>query len=200
MIAEMSPTVPVNVGKPYMAYWMIGEGVSFAYVHKWHIRDDDFYDWPYHEDVLVHVVYFTAQAPIPDDVFREHQVRARFSSVYDKRNYILHFIEFADKFGANLRPVEVGLNEQADNYAEAKQHFINADLDAADEMLTQVAEEYDRLTEQAFDLWNRAVFWVFVSEWLVVTGTSLVAGYVVWTLMVKRKLYREIKETRMTPR
>ena len=34
MVAEMSPTHWVNVDKPYMCYWEIGEGISFAYVHK----------------------------------------------------------------------------------------------------------------------------------------------------------------------
>ena len=105
----------------------------------------------------------------------------------------------ADKFGANLREVELGLLEQEEIYDGAKQSFIDADLNSADSTLSQVSTSYDVLTDLAFDLWNRAIFWVFVSEWLAVTGTSMVAGYVLWTLMVKRRLYREVSETRMSP-
>lgn len=199
MVAEMSPTHWVNKGKPYMCYWMVGKGVSFAYVHKWHINEGTFYSWPYHEDVLVHLIYFTAQEPIPEDVLLEHRVRGKFNEVYQKRLYILSFIEFADKFGANLRNVELELMEQSDLYNKAKQSFIHADMGATDSQLAQLSQTYDDLTDLAFDLWNRAVFWVFLSEWLAVTGTSMIAGYVIWTLMVKRKLYKQVSETRVRP-
>jgi len=198
-IAEMEPTVPVNEGKPYMAYWMWGNGVSFAYVHKWHIDEGTFYRWPYHEDVLAHLIYFTAQAPIPDDVLLEHRLRGRFKEVYEQRLYLLSFIEFADKFGANLRQVELGIQAQVEAYKQARNSFIKADMEATETALNGISQEYDRLTRLAFALWNRAIFWVFVSEWLAVTATSMIAGYVVWTLMVKKKLYREVRETRMKP-
>jgi len=197
VIAEMSPSVPINRGKPYMCYWMIGEGVSFAYVHKWHIDEGTFYRWPYHEDVLVHLVYFTAQEAIPDDVFLEHRVRSRFGEVYEKRLYILSFIDFADKFGANLHRVEEGLYGQSELYNQARLDFIKVDMDSATARLDELSDEYDRLIDLSFQIWEGAVFWVFVSEWLAVTGTSMVAGYVLWTLMVKRRLYREVSGTRM---
>ncbi len=199
VIAKMSPTHWVNVDKPYMCYWMWGKGVSFAYVHKWHGQDGTFYMWPYREDVLVHVIYFTAQAPFPDDLLLEHRIRGKFNEVYQERLYLLGFIDFADKFGANLRQVEVGLQEQSDILDEARQSFIKAEMDESDLKLTQLSENYDQLVDLAFDLWNRAVLWVFVSEWLAVTGTSMIAGYVLWTLMVKRKLYKEASVTRITP-
>jgi len=199
MVGEMSPTHWVNVGKPYMCYWMVGQGISFAYVHKWHIDEGTFYRWPYHEDVLVHLIYFTAQAPFPDDVLYEHRVRRRFDEVYQKRLYVVSFIEFADKFGANLRQVEMGLNRAEKAYEDAKGSFIDARLEDADSTLEGISQFYDELNHLAFDLWNRALFWVFVLEWLAVTATSMLTGYVLWTLMVKRKLYREVSETRMSP-
>ncbi len=199
VVAEMSPTVSVNIDKPYMCYWMVGKGVSFAYVHKWHIDEGTFYSWPYHEDVLVHLIYFTAQEKIPDDVLLEHRIRGKLNEAYQKRLYILSFIEFADKFGANLRRVEVGLQEQSDLFIEARWDFIRADMEAAGLKLDGLSRTYDELTDIAFDLWNRAVFWVFLIEWLAVTGTSMVAGYVLWTLMVKRRLYKEVSETKVKP-
>jgi len=198
-IAEMEPTVPANKNKPYMAYWMWGKGVSFAYVHKWHIDEGTFYRWPYHEDVLAHLIYFTAQAPIADDVLLEHRLRGRFGEMHEQRLYLLSFIEFADKFGANLRQVELGLQEQADAQDRARRSFIDTDMEATELALNEISQKYDQLTELAFTMWNRAVFWVFVSEWLAVAATSMIAGYVVWTLMVKRRLYREVRETRIKP-
>ena len=44
---------------------------------------------------------------------------------------------------------------------------------------------------------NQTLFWVYVVEWLSVTGVSLLSGFVVWTLMIRKKLYREIRVTRL---
>jgi len=40
------------------------------------------------------------------------------------------------------------------------------------------------------------MYWIFVTEWLVVSATGLICGFAVWTLMIKRRLYREVKVTR----
>ena len=47
---------------------------------------------------------------------------------------------------------------------------------------------------------DNALFWIFVIEWFVVTGTSMVAGALLWSLMVRRRLYREVGETRLDRR
>ena len=199
VVALMSPTVPVNEGKPYMCYWKIGKGISFAYVHKWHINEGTFYSWPYHEDVLVHLIYFTAQEPIPEDVLLEHRLRDQFDRVYQQRLYLLSFLDFADKFGANMREVEVGLAESSKLYDEARQSFIHADMDICQTQLSSLSGRYEELTHLGFKLWNRAIFWVHIVEWLTVSGTSMLAGGILWLLMVRRKLYKEVTLTRISP-
>jgi len=49
------------------------------------------------------------------------------------------------------------------------------------------------------DLKNAAMRWVFLSEWLVVTGTFCISGISVWSLMVRRKAYRAAATTRVSP-
>ncbi len=46
---------------------------------------------------------------------------------------------------------------------------------------------------------RRALMWIYLTEWLVVTGTAMFCGFVLWTLMVKRRLYREIETTKLAP-
>jgi hypothetical protein len=43
---------------------------------------------------------------------------------------------------------------------------------------------------------ERALLWVYVVEWLAVTGTLLVCGMVLWTLMIRKRLYRQVAVTR----
>jgi hypothetical protein len=43
---------------------------------------------------------------------------------------------------------------------------------------------------------NRALLWVYMIDWLVTSAALFISGYVLWTLMVRRRLYREAKGTR----
>ena len=66
-------------------------------------------------------------------------------------------------------------------------------LDAYEE----VVEGLGQLEVEAIELKDRALLWVYVIEWLSVTGTAMVAGVLLWTIMVRRRLYREVGTTRM---
>ncbi len=106
-------------------------------------------------------------------------------------------MEFADKFGANLRPVEIKLEILEDQKAHVDRLFIDQDYEAAALALESALVELKEIVEDAIRAKDRALIWIFVIEWLVVTGTSMMAGVVLWTLMVKRKLYREVGETKL---
>ena len=54
----------------------------------------------------------------------------------------------------------------------------------------------DRLGRGAVDVKDRTLIWVYIVEWLSVLDVSLIAGSVLWALMMRRKLYKEIETTR----
>jgi uncharacterized membrane protein len=54
--------------------------------------------------------------------------------------------------------------------------------------------EADDLAVKAKDT---ALLWVYVTEWLVVSGALLACGSVLWSLMVRRRLYRQVHATRI---
>jgi hypothetical protein len=56
--------------------------------------------------------------------------------------------------------------------------------------------DLENLRIDALVLKDRALFWIYVIEWLSVSGTFLLAGFVLWTLMVRRRLYRQVASTR----
>jgi hypothetical protein len=43
---------------------------------------------------------------------------------------------------------------------------------------------------------ERALLWVYITEWFVVTGTMIICGSVIWALMIRRRLYKEVAVTR----
>ena len=44
---------------------------------------------------------------------------------------------------------------------------------------------------------DKALLWIFIVEWAVVSATSMVAGSILWTLLVRRRLYKEVGQTRL---
>jgi hypothetical protein len=53
------------------------------------------------------------------------------------------------------------------------------------------------VSEAADRAMRRALFWVYVSEWFVVAATSMICAVLVWTLMVRKRMYREVEATRL---
>jgi len=105
--------------------------------------------------------------------------------------------EFVDAFGANSLSLDVGLESVATMKAEADSLYLGQDYEAALAMLGRIMEEVRELGAEAVRIKNQALMWIFVIEWLVVTSTAIVCGLALWALMVRRRLYREVKMTRL---
>lgn len=59
-------------------------------------------------------------------------------------------------------------------------------------------ELFSRAEEVARREKNIALMWVYVIEWLVTVSTFFIAGFVLWSLMVRRRLYREVAKTSLS--
>jgi hypothetical protein len=55
----------------------------------------------------------------------------------------------------------------------------------------------DRAEEVADRVKGNALLWIYITEWLVTTATVMFCGFVLWTLMVRRRLYAEVGTTRL---
>jgi len=197
VLARMSPELWCNRGKPVIVYWDYGEGRSVAYVHKWH-GTPDFYRWKWHIDVLSHLIYFPARVPIPQELELVHEIRALLNQFHYRRTYLASTIDFADRFGANLRHVEVKLADLAGAKTALDRQYVAQEFEECLSWLSSLLAELEAMTDEVLEAKDRALFWIFVAEWLVVSGTSMVAGFLLWTLMVKRRLYKEVVVTKLT--
>jgi hypothetical protein len=106
-------------------------------------------------------------------------------------------MEFISRFGANSNRVDEKLNEAEEVLSRARGYFVDLDLarslDEADQVILLLREA----DELALKAKQTALFWVYAIEWLSVTATLLFCGVVLWSLMVRRRLYREVSATRM---
>jgi hypothetical protein len=101
-------------------------------------------------------------------------------------------------FGANTRPLENELREIDKMRREAMDAYIQQDYESVLGIIDEARERLDDAVDMAMELKDRALLWIYITEASAVMATSLICGVVLWTLMVKRRLYREVSTTRST--
>jgi hypothetical protein len=155
--------------------------------------------WKYFVDFVLNGVYYAAGVPIPEDPELAHSLRSAFVQFAEQKALMLSLIDFIDKFGANTVPLHVQI-DGLDGLNQGAADLYNAgEYDRSWETIQDAIEGLTRLSEQSVKLRQRALLWVYLTEWIAVSGTSMVCGFLLWTLMVRRRFYREVEATRLSP-
>jgi hypothetical protein len=156
----------------------------------------DFYRWKYAPDFLAHIVYFPARLPIPEDMELDHVVRISLANYRERRLYVISVIEFSEKFGASTARLYDKLDEIDADKEVADLYFRRVELQEAREEIDVILGRIAELGEEAIRAKDRALMWIYIVEWCAVSGTSMVAGSILYALMIKRRLYKEVRVTR----
>jgi hypothetical protein len=182
---------------PMMCTHDIGEGRTFAFSPDWTWGwGHAFSLWEYYGDFANNLMLFLARQRVPQNIELLHAARKELLKLDISRGLLISLFDFVEKFGANAAPLERMLDEVDLLRREAEEHYIGYDFDDALEITKQAIEAAERTEQEAVRLKNSALFWIYIIEWFVVTATSLITGMVVWTLMVRRKYFREVSSTR----
>jgi len=178
-----------------------GNGMVLHYDHGWDTMPDEVKRfWRYLPDYVFNHLCFATGLPFPDDLELVHEARALFAALDEQVRVAISVIEFVDRFGANLRPFEVKLGETRGRRLLAEEAFVDGDMAKATEILADANDDMRQLSNDMMRAKNRALLWVFVIEWLSVTATGMVCGFILWTVMIRRRLYREVAVTRLGER
>jgi uncharacterized membrane protein len=178
-----------------LVYWDYGAGRSLAFVFNWCGHGlIDFYRWEYWKDLVARLVYFPARASIPD-VSISHKIRLQIGLYTSQKGTLLSIMEFADTFGANTYGLNQNLAGTEGIRRKADELWIDEQYEESSLAMDGALSSLTRDMEEAVKAKDRALLWVYVVEWLTVTGTSLATGMVLWSVMVRRRLYRETGTT-----
>jgi hypothetical protein len=146
---------------------------------------------PFAPDIVANIIWFSTGRDLPENAFALHELRIDVFQFGLRKSLLLGLLEFTERFGANpsreygkLTDIEGIRDEASDAYLEGE---FDIAKDAIDSALASLAE----LEIEALKLKDNTLFWVYVVEWSVTTGTLLASGVIVWALMVRRSLYRE---------
>ena len=178
-----------------------GNGTVLHYDHGWDTMPDDVKrSWRYLPDYIFNHLSFVTNLPFPDDLELTHEVRSMFATLEEQTRMAISVIEFIDKFGANPRQFENMLANMENLKQEAETAYIEGELTQAADILRDVNSEIKQISNEMMKAKNRAMLWIFVIEWLAVTATGMVCGFTLWTIMIRKKLYKEVEATRLSPK
>jgi len=185
---------------PHIMGWRYGKG------YTWSVQDLLLLGFwaestnPYATDVMIAMMMYSTGRDLPRDVVMVHQLRSRFSKYLDVKSFIFSLMDFIDSFGANTAPIEVSIREMDEKWKESRDLYLAQDYSKSWTQMGELIDEMSGLRGEAMKLKDRALLWTHIIEWLVVSATFMMAGFGVWTLMVKKRLYRQVASTRMLAR
>jgi hypothetical protein len=151
----------------------------------------------YAPEILMNMMFWLAGTELIDDVEVFHRMKTDFSEFRARRAVLLSLSDFIDKLGANTQGIQKEMVELEKTYQEATTHYLEHDFALAETAIREALARFPETEEIARREKNRALLWVYVIEWLVSSSTFFIAGFVLWTLMVRRRLYREVDSTKL---
>ncbi len=197
-LSEVIRMTPGGGKDPGWVWWDVGSGRFFASAPGFRggSADRGFIRWKHYQDFVSNMVYWLAGLKPPQDIELLYQTRQAFKDIYDQRQVVLGTIDFISGFGADTTKVDRKLAEAKEIEGQAKKYFVDLDLARSKEEARKALSILQQAYDLALEAKAEALYWIFVTEWLVVTATGLVCGFVVWTLMIRKRLYREVAVTR----
>ncbi len=184
-------TMPAMVTSTY------GKGPTLQLQHGWdNIPGGTRSSYEYLPDYIFNQVSFVGGIPLPEDFNLVHVTRISFVAYSDRKRGTLAVVDFVERFGADSTGVARRLDSMDDQHALATDLYLQGDYQAAGDLLFELLDGFTDLEADLLRARDRAFFWIYLAEWTAVMGVAMACGVTLWTLMVRRKLYREASTTR----
>jgi hypothetical protein len=187
---------------PFSMSWEYGKGKTIT-VTEWfgHPFWSDYsgYSPPsenqFAPELFFNMVLSVTGRPLYDDILQVHRIKKNMREYRIRKGNLISVIDFATKFGANIPSLENNLDDLEEKKREADEYYLVGDYEQAARILTSAVTEMELVSQRVIELKNRALLIVYISEWLVVMGTLIISGVVVYEVMIRRRIYREVATT-----
>jgi hypothetical protein len=190
---------------PFISSWRPGGGdpgilweTNGGFAEWCGVRVSDFgrVDNPYAIDLVTNMILYSLDRELLSDVFARREARSLLSIFQEQKLLVFHLIEWADKFGANTLSVSSRLTDLEDTVEEATTCYLDQDYQTAISIMGSVSSGIVEALNEAMRAKDSALFWVYTSEWLSVTASAILSGFILWTLMIRRRLYKPVDVTK----
>lgn len=154
-------------------------------------------DNPYAVEFVTNLVLHSLGRPLIQDIYARREARRLISEVQSQKVVVLDMADWADSFGADTRELVEKLYALEDDAQEAVDLYLDRDHAAAISRMEEVLQRISLISQEAVEVKDRAMFWIFLSEWLIITSVAMASGLAVWSLMIRRRKFREVGSTRL---
>jgi uncharacterized membrane protein len=183
---------------PLITYWEIGKGAALNFASKFPVGVMPWAkDWDLFPQAMIYLLYRTADKPIPEDPYMFERVTHAFIRYHSENSLLESILAWVEKFGGSTRNLRERLRSLEELRLEAEEAYMNGDFDEALALLGRGEEDQEAMRAEAIRAKDAALIWIYVTEWCVLMGTLLISSYILWTLMVRRRLYREVGLSRL---
>jgi hypothetical protein len=182
---------------PHTMYWEYGNATTWT--HHDSVGQDLYWDPArnaYSTDMLLAEFLFSTGRQLPSDVLLVHNLRLKFATFAASKGFIYSILEFVEKFGASSEPVTSKIMEIDVSASRGRVEYLDQAYEASFDTMETAIVDMEALRSEALKLKDRALLWVYLTEWLAISGVWLLSGFLIWTLMVHRRLYRDVEVTR----
>ncbi len=197
--ADMEP-----LDLPWIVSWRPGLGGGIAWVYAdefnlqwWGLAAGSRGSNPFALEMVANMILYSLGRSLIIDVHSRREARNRISNYRTQKLVVLSMLDWADKFGANTFALSEELRQLDESIEEALDQYILEEYALSMATTEQAFDSLAALTGRALRLKDQALLWVFLLEWMAVTSTALLAGVILWTLMVRRRSYRPVGVTRI---
>ena len=150
----------------------------------------------YSPDILLNMFLHLTKRRLIEDVLVFHNARAQVAEFRSRMIILISVRDFIDKFGANTKLIQDGIVRLEEIYRQGADHYMSQEFRECQDTMNSALRQFSEVEEVAIKEKNAALFWIYLVEWLAVTGTGFVCAFVLWSVMVRRSLYREVQVTK----
>ena len=195
----------VPQGCPWLVSWRPGgtsAGLQWVFADKfdvtwWGTAPEARETNPYALDLATNLLLYSLDRDLISDIPARREARRLLSTFQSRKILILSVLDWAEEFGANILDLTNRLSELERKAGAAVDDYLDQDYASTIQFMESMLSEATEMTTAALQRKDQALYWVYVSEWLSVTSASVLAGALVWSLMVRRQKYREAGRTRL---
>jgi hypothetical protein len=173
--------------------WVVADDLDSSWWSSIHLLSQN----EYAGDVFFNILLYSTGRSLPENIFIIHDLKGRYFFYHRKKGFLISLLDFIDRFEANTRDIEKRMGEIDLLKEESYDTYRTSDFEQALKLINEATDRLISLSTDSMKLKEMALFWVYLTEWLVVTGTLLLSGSAVFSLMIRRKAYREVSVTRL---
>ena len=189
---------------PFLVAWDHGKGrtmlVAEFFNWQWFRSPAEGGQNEYSLDIVLNMLMNVLDRPVFQDVLLLHNARLRIGEYHQRYVMLISVLDFVEGFGANTGPIRGDLEEIQGLFDQAKAEYLQQNLEASISAMDAIIQRMALISGDAFALKDRALLWVYTIEWLAVSGTVMASGTLLYTVMLRRRMFREPRTTRFVER